>query len=239
MKNKIIIFYNKISNKYDERYEGFCGKYIAEFEKRKILETLDVRQGDFILDIGTGTGEYAIEMAKKGAVVIGIDISKEIVKKARSKCNSFNVHFIVADAGNLPFKEEVKFDKIVGVGLIEYLNSEDFTELLKHLKSGGVAVFTGVANKYCIYRPILNRLLHNKGGTFKPVDKEYFESQGILVEEVCRYFAIPPFFLRIIRKYFGSTFERFAYYIAYLVEKTPLRFFGMNIFIKLKKVVVK
>jgi 2-polyprenyl-3-methyl-5-hydroxy-6-metoxy-1,4-benzoquinol methylase len=67
-----------------------------------------------ILDIGSGFGNNAFNLAKKGAEVTSIDISKEIIKgcKKRAKINNTAVDFKVMDACNLEFEENT-FDLIV------------------------------------------------------------------------------------------------------------------------------
>ncbi|MCS7083358.1 MAG: class I SAM-dependent methyltransferase [Aquificaceae bacterium] len=53
------------------------------------------------LDIGTGTGEVLIK--SKGGLKVGLDISLEMLKRAKRKESSGN--FILADALKLPFKD--------------------------------------------------------------------------------------------------------------------------------------
>jgi len=45
-----------------------------------------------ILDIGCGTGRHAIELAKRGYQVTGIDLSESQLKRAQQKAKNENVH---------------------------------------------------------------------------------------------------------------------------------------------------
>ncbi|RMH01260.1 MAG: methyltransferase domain-containing protein [Aquificota bacterium] len=55
------------------------------------------------LDVGTGTGEVLLHSQNKG-LRVGIDLSFEMLKIAKSKCK--RCKFLVADAENMPFKDQ-------------------------------------------------------------------------------------------------------------------------------------
>jgi demethylmenaquinone methyltransferase/2-methoxy-6-polyprenyl-1,4-benzoquinol methylase len=63
-----------------------------------------LRAGDLVLDLSTGTGEMALDLAERGARVIGLDFSQEMLILAKKKCAHTDIKFIAADAFNLPFK---------------------------------------------------------------------------------------------------------------------------------------
>jgi len=73
-----------------------------------LIEELALKPGAAILDVGCGTGRHAVELAKRGYKVTGIDISAEMLKEAREKAKAAGVeaNFIRADATdfNLPAK---------------------------------------------------------------------------------------------------------------------------------------
>lgn len=96
-----------------------------------------------VLDIATGTGDLAFEMARKGAnVVIGADFCPEMIDAAVKKSIKLGfrerVSFMVADATRLPFANET-FDCVVNGFMLR--NVEDLTgtlkELCRVLKPGG------------------------------------------------------------------------------------------------------
>lgn len=63
-----------------------------------------------IIDIGTGTGAHAFEMAKLGHNVTGIDLDTKMLAKAEKKLSSdMNLKFMHADGINLPFADN-EFD---------------------------------------------------------------------------------------------------------------------------------
>ncbi len=79
-----------------------------------LAENLDVREGDFALDMGTGTGIIALLMARKAKFVIGADINPIAVELARENAglNGIeNVEFRLSDLFD-GINEDEKFDLI-------------------------------------------------------------------------------------------------------------------------------
>jgi len=89
------------------------GGYSSFIEK--VVESMEIRPWDRILDLGAGTGRNACIMAKylsnKGKVV-GIDISRDMISQFQKKCAAFpNVEIVYARVDRpLPFKPY--FDKV-------------------------------------------------------------------------------------------------------------------------------
>jgi len=65
----------------------------------------DAGIGSKILDVATGTGKQAVAFARKGFDVIGVDLSEAMLKVAIDKNKYENARFEIADAVNLPFKD--------------------------------------------------------------------------------------------------------------------------------------
>lgn len=99
-----------------------------------------------VLDVGCGTGLHAIELARRGYEVVGVDLSPQMVEIARSKAKGLSgVSFVQADARSLEFAEE--FDAAIAMyGVISYfVSDEDLLGFLRSvrrsLKPGSVFVF--------------------------------------------------------------------------------------------------
>ena len=92
--------YNLTAEMYDERYkEEQNAKY------KKALETVDVA-GMVVLDAGCGSGLFFSHVAAKADIVVGIDISRKLLKKAQNQENTLkNVFVVKADADHLPFRD--------------------------------------------------------------------------------------------------------------------------------------
>ena len=70
---------------YDKsRFCSRLGKHIDRMHKR-IVESLLNSSGKTLLDVGVGTGRFATWLAERGFEVVGVDISREMLKKAKKK----------------------------------------------------------------------------------------------------------------------------------------------------------
>jgi ubiquinone/menaquinone biosynthesis C-methylase UbiE len=76
-----------------------------------------------ILDVGVGTGRFALPLQKAGLDVIGIDISRKMISKAQDK-RVRNLMF--ADARLLPFKQKA-FDAAISVHLLHLISNWQLT----------------------------------------------------------------------------------------------------------------
>lgn len=74
--------------------------------RHKVVYYINRKNGSKILDVATGTGNQAFAFAKKGYDVIGIDLSKNMLKIARKKNRQENTIFVAADAVKIPFKDK-------------------------------------------------------------------------------------------------------------------------------------
>jgi 2-polyprenyl-3-methyl-5-hydroxy-6-metoxy-1,4-benzoquinol methylase len=77
-------YYEDLANEYDNRFNNQRLDYMRSVENKALLENL--KRG-LILDIGCGTGEQTILLAKNGYTVIGMDISMEMIKIANDRIN--------------------------------------------------------------------------------------------------------------------------------------------------------
>jgi 2-polyprenyl-3-methyl-5-hydroxy-6-metoxy-1,4-benzoquinol methylase len=87
------------------RFGGPIGRLVADSQERVIASFLDPIAGRRILDVGTGTGRAAIALARRGAIVSGVDASSEMLTVARRRAAdaAVTVTFGPGDAHQLPF----------------------------------------------------------------------------------------------------------------------------------------
>lgn len=78
------------AREYDEQF-GFVGRY-----GDALLDLLDPRPGERILDLGCGTGRHAAAMTALGARVVGVDADERMLAKARA--DHPEVEFVAANA---------------------------------------------------------------------------------------------------------------------------------------------
>ena len=164
-------YYDKLAKSYDKLYKN---KYMRVVE-REIIKR-EIKDDDFVLDIGCGTGEQ-LKLLNKA---IGLDISIEMAKIAKHKTNK---PVVVANAEFLPFKNK-SFDKAISFfGALNHCNlKRALREVNRVLKDDGVFIFT-VANIYDIkwilknilrgdFKKIRNALKKRKGTIIKIIDGE-------------------------------------------------------------------
>jgi SAM-dependent methyltransferase len=105
----------------------------------------DVR-GLRVLDLGCGHGGESLELVKRGAVAVGIDISPSYVERARARARSRDLpgerlQFCIMDAHALAFADG-SFDLVAGRGILHHLDlSQSLGEIRRVLKPGGRALF--------------------------------------------------------------------------------------------------
>src|SRR4030042_589240 len=79
------------AKEYDAWHKKPFGSYAYKLESELIFRSLGDVKGKKILDLGCGTGNYAIAIAKKGGTATGIDSSEEMILLAKEKAESSGV----------------------------------------------------------------------------------------------------------------------------------------------------
>lgn len=103
-----------------------------------------VKSGQKVLDVGCGTGVAAIPAARSGAQVTAIDLTPELLEKARANAAlaGVTVDFREGDAENLPFADAT-FDVVLSQFGHIFAPRPDIAtaEMLRVLKPGGTIAF--------------------------------------------------------------------------------------------------
>jgi ubiquinone/menaquinone biosynthesis C-methylase UbiE len=166
-------------------YDGFADWYDTEFQPAPLESegwtTLVTLLGDgpgALIDVGCGTGAYAAGLADHGWEVTGIDVSEDMLRRARAK----GVHAVHADATALPFDASV-FDAAISV--FTHTDVDDFAasvqEIARVLRPEGPFVYLGVhpcfVGPHSVYDPLgLTPELHP--GWYRHVGR-YKEAPGV------------------------------------------------------------
>lgn len=90
-----------------------CFTKNTDYEVDFIIKELSLKTGDKILDMGCGTGRHSVELAKKGMLMTGIDLSNDMlnIAKQKAKKNNLQINFIQGDASKT--KLDDKFDHAI------------------------------------------------------------------------------------------------------------------------------
>ena len=126
---------------------------------------VDLKEGEVVLDLGCGAGLdlyfYAKSVGKKGKVY-GLDISPDMIKKARTNMESMgisNAEFICGSSDELPFKNDF-FDIVASNGIYNLSPDKEkvMAEVYRVLKPGGRTVFSEIVLKGKLSEDISNNI---------------------------------------------------------------------------------
>jgi ubiquinone/menaquinone biosynthesis C-methylase UbiE len=114
-------------------------------QRSRVLRALELRAGERVLDIGSGPGLLANEIAAlvgRNGRVCGIDTSEDMLTMSRKRCADQSwTEFKKADATNLPFPDQ-SFDAAVSTQVYEYVADipHALAELYRVTRPGGRVV---------------------------------------------------------------------------------------------------
>jgi phosphatidylethanolamine/phosphatidyl-N-methylethanolamine N-methyltransferase len=106
-------------------YAGYSNVYDVIFKQffyprqRHVINTMNINPGDKVLDVGVGTG-LSLSLYPSSCNVTGIDLSAEMLKKAKEKIDKYrfdHIDLIEMDASNLQFDDNT-FDHVIATFVI-------------------------------------------------------------------------------------------------------------------------
>ena|SRR3990167_139772 len=136
--------YNKIGKTYDATRRADPGI------TKKLIELLCPMVNGCYLDIGCGSGNYTGALSDKGLNIEGIDISEEMLRKARQKYP--HIVFHQGDARRLPFNDR-KYHGVISTFATHHIGDyvKTFQEAHRVIKQGKIVIFTTTPEQmqYC------------------------------------------------------------------------------------------
>lgn len=183
-KEQVTKMFDAISKEYDGLNRVISFGIDIKWRK-KVVEIVAKTKPKFILDIATGTGDMAINLAETNAdKIVGLDISEGMLdvgkQKIIKKGLQDKIEMVVGDSENLPFKNDT-FDAItVGFGVRNFETLEKgLSEIYRVLKPNGIFVIleTSVPTKtpfkqgYNIYSkhilPVIGKLFSKDRSAYR------------------------------------------------------------------------
>jgi demethylmenaquinone methyltransferase/2-methoxy-6-polyprenyl-1,4-benzoquinol methylase len=141
-KEQVAKMFNNISGRYDF-LNHFLSLGIDIQWRKKAIRFLKPFQPKTILDVATGTGDFAFEaLALKPEKVVGVDISEGMLdvgrKKVQTARKSDKIELTYGDSENLPFQDN-SFDAVtVAFGVRNFENlDKGLNEIHRVIKPGG------------------------------------------------------------------------------------------------------
>jgi 2-polyprenyl-3-methyl-5-hydroxy-6-metoxy-1,4-benzoquinol methylase len=153
---------------YEELFSNYAKTYDKEpFTQGTIGEVDFIEQelqndtSKTILDVGCGTGRHAIELARRGYTVTGIDLSESQLQRAREKAKaaSVNVSFLNKDARDFLLKEP--FDAVIMIceGAFSLMETDEMNFRIlqsaeRALKQDGIFIFTCLCALFPLFHSV-------------------------------------------------------------------------------------
>ncbi|MGV3539664.1 MAG: bifunctional demethylmenaquinone methyltransferase/2-methoxy-6-polyprenyl-1,4-benzoquinol methylase UbiE [Rufibacter sp.] len=144
-KTQVAQMFNSIAKRYDF-LNHFLSAGVDIYWRKKAISLLEQKPPQLLLDIATGTGDFALEALRlKPKQIIGIDISEGMLEIGRQKIQKRGLENViqlqVGDSENIQFPDN-HFDAItVAFGVRNFENLEKgLSEMYRVLKPGGRVV---------------------------------------------------------------------------------------------------
>ena len=141
------------------------------------------------LEIGCGTGAFARQLAKRCKRVVGLDLSSEMIRVARSRSSQFeNLEFQLADVMTWDFPQS-EFDFVCSIATLHHLEHRELLPKIKNaLKPRGVLVILDLVQSSTMVERMLDavglgvsgslRLIHNGRLQPPPEVRKAWEQHG-------------------------------------------------------------
>jgi ubiquinone/menaquinone biosynthesis C-methylase UbiE len=140
--------YDQTADFYERRYREIqLRKY--ELARRFLVPC------ERLLEVGCGTGLYLSELQQLAGLVVGLDLSEGMLKKARGL-------LVLADAEHLPFKDGA-FDQVLSITALQNFPEPllALAEMNRVLRSGGRLVLSSLKKKHPL--PVLEEMVERSG----------------------------------------------------------------------------
>lgn len=170
--------FKKLSKPTRNKLEGLLsnvGDMSLKRRARRIIEEIDPKENDRIVDLGCGNGYYLFLLSNLGIKLklSGFDYDKEIIKEASQLLSKKEIRFTTGDLHKIHLKKD-QFDKAVMSEVLEHVENDGkvLKQVHKILKADGILVISVPSIKYPLFWDPINFVLqhlfntHIKSGFF-------------------------------------------------------------------------
>jgi ubiquinone/menaquinone biosynthesis C-methylase UbiE len=156
---------------------------LAYFRRRKIKTALELGsfpQRSALVEVGCGTGDYSLLLARAGYRMTGVDLSLKSIEAARVKASILGVSdtsFVVSDAEALSEIPAGSVDGVVSFSALRYVPDvrQAFVAIRRVLKPTGVVV-VDFPNRFCPWF----RLLKTHFGVERHIHDQHYSTREIV-----------------------------------------------------------
>jgi SAM-dependent methyltransferase len=168
----------RVSDRTRSRYASPSGSTVYPLEYA--FHLLGDVTGRTVLDFGCGSGANAILLAGRGAAVVGVDISADLLRLAQRRLEIHGMagaaHFFVGSAHDLPV-ESGSIDVVFGMAILHHLDLESVArEVHRVLRPGGRAIFEEPVRDSRVLRA-LRKLVPLRGADVSPYERPLTEAE--------------------------------------------------------------
>jgi len=191
-----------------------------------LIESLDLRSTERVLDVATGSGNAALAAARRGATVVGVDYVPSLLDRARQRAaaEALDVEFLPGDAEALPFPD-ASFDVVASVFGAMFAPDQETTarELVRVTRPGGRIGLVAHTPEGFIGQLFRTNAAHvpPPAGLRSPIQwgtedrlRELFGDAIADIRLVKRHYVFryrsPEAYLDYWREYYGPTLKSFA-----------------------------
>lgn len=220
-------YYEQDARIYNEsRFESSHGLYIDSLQKSAVFGLLRYCNGKNILELGSGTGRFTRELAKRGAHVVCVDVSRNMHRQSRRFLPPSMADFFTMSGSRLGFANG-SFDACVTVNMMSHVECVPaiLSEVNRVLREGGIFV-ANFPNMSGVYFPIGSAVNFFNHSLRAPVYSRWYaidtilrflRSQGLVPVEALAHLVFPgklcPDFLfeslKRLDAIFASSWTRF------------------------------
>lgn len=155
-------------NLYNKKH-GFVHQYGGD-----LVQLLDPKQGEHILDLGCGSGQLTKEISSSGATAIGIDSSQEMIDSSKKMFPEIEFHQMDAQS----FDFDHRFDAIFSNAVLHWVKNQQAAakNMHEHLKENGrlVVEFGGYGNVATIIEALRDSLTGHEFFDNAKLERWYF-----------------------------------------------------------------
>jgi ubiquinone/menaquinone biosynthesis C-methylase UbiE len=145
--------FDRIADKYDSWFATPLGAAIDRWEKEVTWRLARPKPGEKVLDLGTGTANYLLELAAMGLNCTGIDIGFNMLLRAHRKSSALglDLKLVTAHSEHLPYPSH-RFDLVISITAFEFFPDPKgaLEEMIRVCKPGG-RIVVGVLNKWSVW----------------------------------------------------------------------------------------
>ena len=188
--------FGRLAAHYDHRHQRYNQATLS-----RAVEALKLPPAGCVLDVGCGTGELMrlVQSRHPQAILVGIDVTPEMVAVAREKFQQVpRVRLCLAEAEALPFAAE-SFDAVVSCNMLHHVRAVDqlFRECARVLRPQGQLVVVDWSRDFwhCRLAHYWLRLVKRSYVKMYRAAElvECTAPLGLIIDDVSRFF-VPPYF---------------------------------------------